>query len=590
MFHRNHFLLFALLFIIFAPAFFFSGISNYPATADTATNLSGFAWSSNIGWISFNWKNCDKDNDGKLDRLCGGDGTKLFSAEKEYSVKITRDTSGSGWQLSGYAWNGHDFNTKKGMYIYFGPDRTAKATITVASGDSLPNDPSDSSEKSWAYLDGNRLKGWARACSVFSNPNLCSGTLRSDSERGGWDGWIKLSGNIKSPGTGNYGATRIIGTPVTYKGYAWGGGSENVDTNSTSNPNDDKNDHPNFIGWISFDYIIDGSGGFCGDGICAPNEKCDQPGYCPSDCPPCVVPPSGPYCGNGICESTESCLTCAQDCGPCGGPTECPDGTLVNPSGVYQGNPDDCGLLVHDCYPTVSGKRVEKIKKGETVRWYVHAEGSSTGYKAEWKQSNGINFPGSYAYSSNLTYNTIGSASVQVKVTNTAGNITARPEWTTCGPVTVYDPTSGKGSIEIITTKTNSTTDLTPYTPVANFAGAQQTSVSGFLKSNLIAGSACMGNISGWMVESIKKPDGNTIANINDALTLTSPTNTTNLSANGGVTNLNLTLKKRNTYWSVGEYIITLKSTYTNTSCDTVNPKAIVKVRIGSSGGEFIEE
>ena len=71
----------------------------------------------------------------------------------------------------------------------------------------------------------NKVTGWARACAVFVSD--CTGTLAPAYYRGGWDGWIALSGGT---GAGKYGVT-YAPSNNELAGWAWGG---------------------DMVGWISF--------------------------------------------------------------------------------------------------------------------------------------------------------------------------------------------------------------------------------------------------------------------------------------------------------------------------------------------------
>ncbi len=136
--------------------------------ASSTDNVLGYAWSSNIGWISLNGSN--------------------------YGVNI--DSSGN---MTGYAWSSNI------GWIKFG----GLSGFPAGGGD--------------AHLSGNTLTGWARACSGQNNQNTpppnqtvanntCTGSSRTD----GWDGWISLSG--ASPA---YGVT-VDTTSGNFFGYGWG--------------------------------------------------------------------------------------------------------------------------------------------------------------------------------------------------------------------------------------------------------------------------------------------------------------------------------------------------------------------------------
>ncbi len=182
-------------------------------TADTQPNMSGWAWSDNIGWISFSYLN------------------GMPGPQYGVSVAGPLDTGHLTGLLSGYAWSDNigwiSFSCATGGDCFTG------------SGDTYPT--GGGTQPVPAQITDNIMKGWVRACSVFApNPDgltKCKGTLKSDDARGGWDGWISLSGenphygvvyipNNVAPGTGTFGSF----TDPT-KTFAWG------DTN---------------LGWISF--------------------------------------------------------------------------------------------------------------------------------------------------------------------------------------------------------------------------------------------------------------------------------------------------------------------------------------------------
>lgn len=137
-----------------------SGISEVEASS--AQNVSGFAWSDNIGWISFNCK--DSSGASSMDTC----------ATSDYGVNIASDG-----YFSGLAWSDNIGWINFGQLPSELPDTTG-----CTSGDCR------------AYVDlsapGNPVvTGWARACTVFVTG--CSGALKDPSVLGGWDGWIKMS-------------------------------------------------------------------------------------------------------------------------------------------------------------------------------------------------------------------------------------------------------------------------------------------------------------------------------------------------------------------------------------------------------------
>lgn len=104
------------------------------AEAGTAGSISGYAWSENIGWVSFN---------------CADPGT---CAASNYAVNV--DASG---KLSGYGWS----------------ETIGWITANESELSGCPSNPCR------AKINGNALTGWLRALSYG----------------GGWDGWISLSGS-----------------------------------------------------------------------------------------------------------------------------------------------------------------------------------------------------------------------------------------------------------------------------------------------------------------------------------------------------------------------------------------------------------
>jgi len=163
--------------------------------AGSNANVSGWAWSENIGWISFNSTNCDSDGDGITDT---GNYSQCPTGESigDYGVHIAPDGV-----FSGYAWSENigwiSFNEED---LSGCPQEPCKAEINLTSGE---------------------VSGWARALAPVGDP-----------EGGGWDGWIHLRGT-------NYGV-KLNPSTREFEGWAWGGD----DASSTA-----------VIGWISFNHL-----------------------------------------------------------------------------------------------------------------------------------------------------------------------------------------------------------------------------------------------------------------------------------------------------------------------------------------------
>jgi hypothetical protein len=112
--------------------------------AGTADNVSGYAWSENIGWISFNCTNQD---------TC---------ATVDYGVDINETTG----EFSGYAWSENI------------------GWIDFAPAGPYPTTPNYS-----ACLD---FPGSGQTCDDLPGTNKVGGWARALAYGDGWDGWIKL--------------------------------------------------------------------------------------------------------------------------------------------------------------------------------------------------------------------------------------------------------------------------------------------------------------------------------------------------------------------------------------------------------------
>lgn len=155
--------------LIFLLAVGFMSASETNAAFTSPAPLSGYAWSSNIGWINFN-----------------GPG---------YGVRINTD-----FTITGHAWNSTGLvsggNTGLG-WLQFGG-------LTGCPGGGNCNARIDTS------VTPNELRGWARFTS----------------NGGGWSGWVSLNcANTGTCGTSDY---KVIANNGVLQGYAWGGGGSNA--------------------------------------------------------------------------------------------------------------------------------------------------------------------------------------------------------------------------------------------------------------------------------------------------------------------------------------------------------------------------
>lgn len=184
-----------------------------PAPRNNVSHLSGYAWSNNIGWISF--------------RNLNEPGAIPYGVDVDF---------GNNGLLSGYAWSSNV------GWISFGcgNDDDGSTNRKVCVDSSGTGFPSGTPSPFGARLDtsSNTLRGFARACSVFQSG--CSGDLWGPLELGGWDGWISLDGQALDGGV--YGAT--LNSSDRLIGFAWGGGVEDDGFGD--------NISPQFPGWIQF--------------------------------------------------------------------------------------------------------------------------------------------------------------------------------------------------------------------------------------------------------------------------------------------------------------------------------------------------
>lgn len=214
----------------------------YDSVNKTGHNMSGFAWSQNIGWISFNSTDCDIDGDGAFEGNSEGGGSTPAPAGCststvpffDYGVKIdktTGTTSGFAWS-SNVGWiafenvkvcssdnsvicpkvNGDNYCATRGVGTcnwQNPPNRNFKSNCKN------PTDCGDNQDCIACYKKSDqKIYGWAKVVSM------------------GDKGWIKLQSDGSDPSP--FGIT-ILENKVT--GWAWHG----VDT-----------DYAASLGWISF--------------------------------------------------------------------------------------------------------------------------------------------------------------------------------------------------------------------------------------------------------------------------------------------------------------------------------------------------
>jgi len=174
-------LTFGILLAGYAAFLVFNQNESFPAgvKAGVADNVSGYAWSENVGWLSFN---------------CTDGGT---CGTVDYGVSV----DSSNGNFSGYAWS------ENIGWIKFDPTTTPPSSPTHAAR----LDVTSGGTVCGAQYD---TCGWARACSAVENKTTCEGP--SDPNAGGWDGWIKMRGTAP-----DYVVSWNSGIKE-FSGFAWG--------------------------------------------------------------------------------------------------------------------------------------------------------------------------------------------------------------------------------------------------------------------------------------------------------------------------------------------------------------------------------
>lgn len=151
--------------------------------AQSTVKVLGYAWSSNIGWISLNCQD-------------GGTGQSNVCGVSNYGV--TLDTSTNTFQ--GFGWSDNV------GWVKFGG-----LTGMPSSGSNASYNPGTGAISGFARFCGGRYGYSSWPTNQWLPDNTCSGSDRTD----GWDGWVSLSGSSPAYGV-------VIGSSGTFSGYAWG--------------------------------------------------------------------------------------------------------------------------------------------------------------------------------------------------------------------------------------------------------------------------------------------------------------------------------------------------------------------------------
>lgn len=217
-------------------------------------NVGGFAWSENIGWISF--------NDDAIDGAPAPDPGD--PSNKEYGVSINENTG----VISGYAWSGDTANPGAlegiGWISFNAADTTG---CNGCSGDScIPK------VNLTADVNGKRaVTGWARAISACKdnlwNGSNCTGGGAGDLA-GGWDGCLKFKDSY-----------------IDSEGDFYGWMSSSADLNN------------GVIGWVNLNSVN------CTGAVCTANTAYKV--HTSANFAPVPDMECGGSCTGGYCDSTD---------------------------------------------------------------------------------------------------------------------------------------------------------------------------------------------------------------------------------------------------------------------------------------------
>lgn len=287
------------------------------AQAGSGQNVSGYAWSDTIGYISFN-----STSDGST---------------SSYGVNVDPATG----NFSGQAWSSSPDTTKtppQGGVGWISFDRAVTGNPPAAPYQTgVFTDPIAKAD-----ITTGAVTGWARAlsaCTLDALGNLSPTPCVTDPNAGGWDGWIKLAKDASDTGS-SYGVT-ITPSTGNFAGYAWGGAQVDASGNSITGGVSD-------IGWINFAGNAQDGSAYLVKGptlsTTCTASSCTGGTLCNLTTGSCV--PSGGSCGPGnSCGFGQACNslnTCVYPYGSCSTSTDCAGGQICPVGGGNCMNPGSC--------------------------------------------------------------------------------------------------------------------------------------------------------------------------------------------------------------------------------------------------------
>lgn len=314
------------------------------AQAGSGQNVSGYAWSDTIGYISFN-----STSDGSA---------------TSYGVNVDPATG----NFSGQAWSSAPDTTKtppQGGIGWISFDRAVTGNP--------PGLPFNGGSGPIAQVNTTTgaVTGWARAlagCEVTpGTPVTSCASTSAGAAAGGWDGWIKLAKDASDTGS-SYGV-QIAPSTGNFSGYAWGGASVDSSGNTVAGT-------PSVIGWINFAGTAQDSSTYLVKGPILASDctvtGCTAGLVCNPITKLCITPggscSTSADCGGGqTCSASGKCTTPG---GSCSTNADCINGQLCNASGVCADPGGSCSTNA-DC---VSGQICNTtthlcVNKPKTTFW-----------------------------------------------------------------------------------------------------------------------------------------------------------------------------------------------------------------------------
>ncbi|MCK4554906.1 fibronectin type III domain-containing protein [Candidatus Parcubacteria bacterium] len=250
---KNWLIIFIIGFAIFAASagfFIFKFNKNIDIVrAGTGENVSGFAWNSNIGWISFNTIDCDTNENDLYDAGdtgpagCPAVGTPFFN----YGVNINPTTG----NFSGYAWSNN-----VGWISFVETDLSDYAFSAHCDDPATCDETGDNCTACYNSTDNN-VYGWAKILSL------------------GDEGWIKMGDSIIRDTA--FPISFPVSFPIIFGSSFSYGVSIDAITNDFSGWAWNGNGTGAGIGWVNFN---------CADeGVCAADGGYDYKVYVSSTPP-----------------------------------------------------------------------------------------------------------------------------------------------------------------------------------------------------------------------------------------------------------------------------------------------------------------